>query len=78
MLINNAAMGRLPIPINEARPCRLWLISNTAAIASPIPDAIRKLKPTLPAVVFTSDQILKANIHELSAQKININDNTQL
>lgn len=54
VLINSAAIGRLPIPINEAKSCRLCLILNAAAIASSIPDAIRKYKPILPAVVVTS------------------------
>src|SRR5687768_7424946 len=52
-------------------------MSNAAAMASPRPETIRKYTPTLPAVVLTSDQSVKANNHELSAQKINIMDKIQ-
>src|SRR5512134_1287830 len=71
-LIDMAAMGRLGIPMIDARLCRGWLILNMAAIASPMPAASRKYKPILPAVVLTCDQIAKARVQELTAQAINI------
>src|ERR1035437_8068200 len=53
------------------------LTSNTEAIASPIPAMIKNHNPTLPALVWTWDQMTITNAHELMAQDTNISESTQ-
>src|SRR5262249_8422149 len=53
-------------------------MSNTDAMASPTPAAIRKPRAIFPPTRSNSDQIVMAKAQELNAQATNISDSTQL
>src|SRR5215831_9067646 len=53
-------------------------MSNTEAIASPTPAAIKKPRPIFPLIPLTCDQMATAKAQELTAQATNRRDSTQL
>jgi hypothetical protein len=71
-------MGKPITPRTPAIPCPMGCVmSNTEAIASPVPAMLRNHNPTFPELVWTWDQMATTNAQEPMPQDKNINESTK-